>query len=213
MLFQTLGRPRHRDAAATEHGGVNEEVGQERFAGRVRHGQQPSAWANNERGLGGRRQYMSRERSSPGVSGIASHSRVGAKSGQTAETLPGWICPECRRRFGRRNQSAGELLRDWEARRESRRQRDKTREGWTAVELLIHIPSVDNRVHEKRGRIRRRLAGQYGRGAVSSAANAVSRPRSGLGRRVRRETVTGAGAAAVNQPRRRRSGCSLARAG
>ena len=42
MRFQTLGHA-GRCIAATEHGGVNEEIGQERFAGRVRHGLQVSA--------------------------------------------------------------------------------------------------------------------------------------------------------------------------
>jgi hypothetical protein len=42
MRFQTLGRAR-RCIAATKHGGVNEEIGQEWCAGRVRHGLQ-SAW-------------------------------------------------------------------------------------------------------------------------------------------------------------------------
>ncbi len=42
MLFHTLGSA-GRCIAATEHGGVNEEIGQEWCAGRVRHGLQ-SAW-------------------------------------------------------------------------------------------------------------------------------------------------------------------------
>ena len=52
MLFQTLGRAR-RCIAATKHGGVNEEIGQEWCAGRVRHGLQ-SAWPM---GVRWRRQY------------------------------------------------------------------------------------------------------------------------------------------------------------
>jgi len=46
MLFQTFGRAR-RCIAATKHGGVNEEIGQEGGAGRVRHSLQVSAWPSN----------------------------------------------------------------------------------------------------------------------------------------------------------------------
>jgi hypothetical protein len=41
VLFETLARARRRRTAATVHAGVNEEVGQERFAGRVRHSRRP----------------------------------------------------------------------------------------------------------------------------------------------------------------------------
>jgi len=77
MRFQTLGRARRR-VAATEHGGVNEKIGQERFAGRVRHGLQVSAWPHGE-GLGGDGSIWARGvTGSLGVSGAAkpSMSRV-----------------------------------------------------------------------------------------------------------------------------------------
>jgi hypothetical protein len=83
MLFKALGRARRR-VAATEHGGVNEEIGQEGCAGRVRHGLQVSAWPSNE-GLGGDGSIRALgETGSLGVSGIAKAVDESSR-GQTTE--------------------------------------------------------------------------------------------------------------------------------